>query len=286
MVRDIDVALLRAFLAIVETGSVTRAAGALNLTQAAVSQQIKRLEELFGALLFARQSRRLVLSPAGERMLVHAQRMVSLNDEIWSSVRAPEFSGEVRLGVPHDVVSKVLPSVLRRFDKAWPRVNVSLVSSTSTQLLALLAKGDLDLTLTTEPDTPVTAELLVPDQLVWVGARRGEAYRRDPLPVSLGSETCMFRPHALHALVKASVDWRAVYQSGDMGSLLATLHADLAVAPMMRRLVPEELEILPPSERLPALPPFFLNLHLPGAATSEVARELARIIRSQLLVPA
>ena len=67
MRRDIDIALLRAFVAVVETGSVTEAAGLLNLTQAAVSQQLKRLEELFGAEFFERQTqeyRDSVLPPA------------------------------------------------------------------------------------------------------------------------------------------------------------------------------------------------------------------------------
>lgn len=283
MVRDIDVALLRAFLAVVETGSVTRAAAALNLTQAAISQQLKRLEDLLGTLLFFRQNRRLQVSAAGERLLVHARRMVTLNDEIWSMIRAPQFAGEVRLGVPHDVVTKHLPAVLRRFDRAFPRVSVTLSSDTTANLLAMLARGELDLTLATEPDTPATAELLLADQLVWVGARRGEAHQRRPLPVSLGAETCMFRPFALHALVKAGTEWRAVCQTGDMGSLLATMHADTAVAPMMRSLVPEGLEPLAPSTFLPPLPAFFINLHLPGAATSPPAAELARIIRSQFL---
>jgi DNA-binding transcriptional LysR family regulator len=58
MIRDIDVALLRAFLMVVDTGGVTTASRLLNRTQAAVSQQIKRLEELFGAELFLREHKR------------------------------------------------------------------------------------------------------------------------------------------------------------------------------------------------------------------------------------
>jgi len=98
MHRDIDISLLRAFLAVVETGSVTKAAGTLNLTQAAVSQQIKRLEELFDTSLFSRANRRLNPTASGERLVAHARRLIALNDEIWTLMRAPEFEGEVRLG--------------------------------------------------------------------------------------------------------------------------------------------------------------------------------------------
>ena len=112
MRRDIDIGLLRAFVAVVETGSVTGAAALLNLTQAAVSQQLKRLEELFGTELFERHHKRLVLKPNGERLIAHAQRLIALNDEVWGAMSAPAYAGEVRLGVPHDIVGPYLPPIL------------------------------------------------------------------------------------------------------------------------------------------------------------------------------
>src|SRR5262245_65763537 len=86
MRRDIDIGLLRAFVAVVETGSVTGAAALLNLTQAAVSQQLKRLEELFGTQLFERHHKRLSLRPDGERLIVQAYRLIDPNDEIWGAM--------------------------------------------------------------------------------------------------------------------------------------------------------------------------------------------------------
>ena len=141
MRRDIDIGLLRAFVAVVETGSVTGAAGLLNLTQAAVSQQVKRLEELFGTELFERHHKRLVLKPNGERLIAHAQRLIALNDEVWGAMSAPAYAGEVRLGVPHDIVGPYLPPILSRFDKAWPRVRVALKCTTTPQLRELLRAG-------------------------------------------------------------------------------------------------------------------------------------------------
>ena len=82
-------ALVRAFLTVVEAGGVTRAAIALGMSQAAASQQIKRLEEALDCRLFVRQGRGLVLAPAGERLLEQARRLVAMNDEVWSSMRAP-----------------------------------------------------------------------------------------------------------------------------------------------------------------------------------------------------
>jgi DNA-binding transcriptional LysR family regulator len=279
MHRDIDTALLRAFVAVVETGSVTGAAALLNLTQAAVSQQLKRLEELFGTQLFERHHRRLVLRPNGERLLAHAHKLIALNDEVWGAMSAPAYEGEVRLGVPHDIVGPYLPPILRRFDKAWPRVRVSLKCTTTAQLLELLRKGDIDLTLTTEQRAGGTT--LLEDELVWVGAVNGAASGRDPLPVSLGDDKCAFRPAVLKALRAAGRDWRPVCEVSSMEPLLASIEADLAIAPLLRTTIPHYLQPIDRDRRLPRLPKFFINLYLPPARQSEIALELARHIAQE-----
>lgn len=281
MVRNIDVGLLRAFTAVVETGSVTEAAGTLSLTQAAVSQQIKRLEELFGKPMFVRTQRKLVLSPDGERLLTFAQKLIALNDETWRAMAAPAFDGEVRLGVPYDLVARFLPKVLRRFDKRFPNVRVSLLTSTSRLLLDALSRGELDLTLTTEAARPARSESLLVDRLVWVGATGGDAHRREPLPVSLGAETCAFRPYALAALAKWHRRWRPVSESNSLEPMIATLEADLAVAPMLSCAVPRSLEILSDAAGLPKLPTCHVNLYLPRNTQNDMASELAAVLRDE-----
>ena len=104
MRRDIDIGLLRAFVAVVETGSVTGAAGLLNLTQAAVSQQIEAAGGAVrhGAVRAPPQA--AGAQPNGERLIAHAQRLIAHNDEVWGAMSAPAYAGEVRLGVPNDIV--------------------------------------------------------------------------------------------------------------------------------------------------------------------------------------
>lgn len=281
MRRDIDIALLRAFVAVVETGSVTGAASLLNLTQAAVSQQVKRLEEMFGTELFERHHKRLALKPSGERLMAHAQRMISLNDEVWGAMTAPAYEGEVRLGVPHDLVGPYLPPILRRFDKAWPRVRVSLKCTTTPQLLEMLRQGGIDLTLTTEERCGRNGETLIEDELVWVGAPNGIAHRRNPLPVSIGDEKCEFRRSVLKALADAGRDWRPVCEVSSMEPLLASLEADLAVGPLLRRTTPDYLQVIDYEARLPRLPMYLVNMYLPPVQQNEIALELARHIRQE-----
>jgi DNA-binding transcriptional LysR family regulator len=280
MRRDIDISLLRAFIAVVETGSVTGAAALLNLTQAAVSQQVKRLEELFATELFERHHKRLALKPNGERLIAHAQRLIALNDEVWGAMSAPAYAGEVRLGVPHDIVGPYLPPILKRFDKAWPRVRVMLKCTTTPQLLELLRQGGLDLTITTERRLGRGGETLMEDDLVWAGAVNGAAHRHDPLPISLGDENCEFRPSVLKALAHAGRDWRPVCEVSSMEPLLASIEADLAVGPFLRRSIPDYLTVVD-DRRLPKLPRFLINLYLPPAKQSEIAVELARHITQE-----
>jgi len=279
MRRDIDIGLLRAFVAVVETGSVTGAAALLNLTQAAVSQQVKRLEELFGIELFERHHKRLTLKPSGERLFAHAQRLIAHNDEVWGTMSAPAYEGEVRLGVPTDIVGPFIPPILKRFDKAWPRVRVVLKCMTTPLLLQQLRQGSVDLTLTTERTCRTNGETLLEDDLVWAGAPNGVAHRRDPLPVSLGRDTCEFRPSVLKALGDAGRDWRPVCEAG-MDALKASLEADIAVGPFLRRTIPSYLGPVD-DVRLPRLPKFLVNMYVLPATQNEIAVELARHIRQE-----
>jgi DNA-binding transcriptional LysR family regulator len=278
MPANLDIALLRAFLTVVESGGVTKAAPVLALSQAAVSQQIKRLEEVLECRLFERQGRRMVLAPAGERLQGAAQRLVALNDEVYAGMRTPPFEGEVRFGVPYDLIASFVPAILRRFAKAQPRVRVSLVCEDSSVVREALSSGAVDLALTTETECGRGGETLRTDRLVWVGVPGGDAHTREPLPVSLGAATCLFRPVAIEALGRARRDWRAVCEVSRMEPVYAAIEAGLAVAPLLRSSVPERFEILGPEAHLPSLPEFRINLYAPPRASPAV-RDLADHVR-------
>lgn len=280
MRRTIDLALFRALIAVAETGGMTSAARSLNLTQAAVSQQIRRLEELFDTRIFTRENKRPALTPCGERLVAYARRMLALNDEVWGMMSSPDFEGEIKLGVPHDLMHPYIPPILKSFHKHWPRVRITLVCAASFHLRQYLDANKVDLTLTTDANPGQLDQLLMPDQLVWVGAHDGETYRQRPLAVTFGDTRCTFRPPATEALGKAGIDWRLTCETSDFGPYCASVEADLAIAPMLTSTVPVNLRILGQSEGLPPLPVFYINLLQPRNGTSEIAQEMARYIRS------
>jgi len=276
--RDIDIGLLRAFIAVAETGSMTTAANIVSLTQSAVSQRIKRLEGVLNLKLFERTVEAMGLTSDGERLLSRAYKLVANNDQLVTDMWGADFNGEVKLGVPHDVVASMMPPTLRLFKRAYPHVLVTLVSDTSQVLHEKMCDKKIDLVLMTETVRGNQEQFLLTDRLVWVGAKGGEAYIERPLSVALGAENCAFRSSAVDALNKAEIHWRSICQEGSLEPVFATLKADLAVAPFLSRTVPADLDIHKNTE-LPALPEFHINLRTQPDNPSPIALELAKLIQ-------
>lgn len=282
MIRNLDTALIRTFVTAADRASMTAAANALNLTQGAVSQQIKRLEDVLGCSLFERDRRGLRLTRAGERLFGKGRRLLSLNDEIWAEIAGSAVAGKVRLGVAYDLVGTLLAPVLKAYADTYPQVEISLHCAASPELAAALAAGMIDLAVIEERVGPSAGECLAVDRLVWVGARGGAAHRKRPLPVSMVADTCAFRPAVLSALSEQGLEWRTVFENGNIDATTATVRADLAVTTWLASTVPADLDILPSGPDLPALPNFAINLHLPKYGTEPAAREFARHIRDGL----
>jgi DNA-binding transcriptional LysR family regulator len=277
--RNLNIALLRSFVAVAETGKMSSAAKVVSRSQGSVSQQIMRLEQAFELTLFDRRKNQIArLTRDGEKLLSRAHRLLAMNDAVVAEMRETDFAGEVKLGVPHDVVGALMPPVLRTFRQQYPNVLITLVSDSTKTLRALLREGSIDLTLTTELDRADRGDHLLTDQLVWVGARGGDAAHRQPLSVALGKEDCGFRAVAVKALNAARIKWRPICQVGSLEPVFATLESDMAVAPFLSRTVPERLTILR-DVGLPPLPRFNINLRVPGNGGSAVTGELAHHIR-------
>jgi DNA-binding transcriptional LysR family regulator len=284
MARNLDTALLRTFAAVAGSASMTAAAASLHLTQGAVSQQVRRLEEALGCALFDR-GRGLKLTPAGERLLGKARQLLRLNDEIWAEMAPGAVTGRVRLGVPYDLVGTVLAPALKAYAEAWPQVEISLHCAASPELAGALAAGTIDLAVIEEPAGSAGGECLAVEPLVWVGARAGTAHRKSPLPVSMVADTCAFRQAVLAALDAHGRAWRTVFENGSIDATTATVRTDLAVTAWLACTVPPDLEILGPNAGLPPLPGFAITLHRPRPEAGPAAQELARHLREGMLRP-
>ncbi len=250
MPRNLDLTALRSFVTVADAGGVTKAAGLLNLTQSAVSMQLKRLEESLDTALLDRSARQIGVTPEGEQLLSYARRMLSLNDEALQRLTADDYEGTVSLGVPHDIIYPYIPPILRRFAADFPRVEIKLVSAPTKALRAMFARGEVDAILTTESQPGPGGEVLVTLPLVWVGAIDGTAWKQRPLPVAF-CRNCIFRSGVLKRMDEAQFDWTMVVESELDNAVEAVVSADLAVHAVIKGVYPRHSAPVPHDGALP-----------------------------------
>jgi len=278
MRRNLDLSALRALTAIADFGGVTRAAHVLNLTQSAVSMQIKRLEESLDLRLLDRSGRGVMLTAAGDQLLSYARRMLALNDEAVERLTDSEFEGEIVVLVPHDIVYPHIPQVLRHFQQRFPRMQVQLHTRNTIPAKEAFAAGECDLILTTEQSCGPGGETLTRLPLIWIGAPGGQAWRHRPLRLALG-RYCAFRPGILAALDRAGIPWEAAVESQSDRTLDAAVSCDMAIHALLAGTEPPHAERIAHCGALPELQSFLVNLYMrPGVPKPGVAG-LADLLR-------
>ncbi|PZR01011.1 MAG: LysR family transcriptional regulator [Cereibacter sphaeroides] len=276
--RNLDLTALRSFVAVADAGGVTRAAGFLNLTQSAVSMQIKRLEDVLGLEILDRSARKVGLTAAGEQLLGYARRMLALNDEVFARLTHEAYEGEIVLGVPHDIVYPVIPGVLQRLHAEYPRMKVNLISSFTRMLKDQFARGDCDIILTTEDHADPGGETLVELPLVWIGAPGGSAWKQRPLRLAY-EHNCIFRQGVMNALDGAGIPWEMAVESDSSRTIEASVSADLAVHTVLSGSEGPHLERIQHGGALPELQRKRINLYVADPAHSPVVDALAGLIR-------
>jgi DNA-binding transcriptional LysR family regulator len=277
----LDNDVLRTFVAIAETGNFSTAAEAVLRTPSAVSMQIKKLEEQLKTTLFLRDARSVNLTQHGEMLLSYARRMLALSNEAVSRFVMPELAGVVRLGAPDDIAERLLPKVLRDFGEKFPGIMVDVTVDQSLLLKKRIDEQRLDLALincATRPFVTV-GEIIHTERLVWAGAKCGTAYLRDPLPISVWEDGCVWRQDAIAQLDKHKRSYRIAYASAHTMAQRAAVVSDLAIAPFPRSYIGPDMQILGPKEGLPELISFDVRLltsaqlSIPGKAVAESIRE-------------
>lgn len=278
--RTVDLALVRSFVVIAQTGSISGAARQLHLTQGGISQQIKRLETFFGCQLFERNSSGARLTNRGLDFLPKARRLLDLNDSVCREMIGPTHPETVKVGVPHDMAGSHFADVLKAFALNHPNVEVIVVPGSSFDLMNAFAKGLIDLTISQCPATQAAGERLSLESLVWIGGSQ-ELVSQRPLPLCFITPTCAFRRPVFSLLGEAQISWRVIFENSSVETTLATVKSGLALTPWLRSLVPDDFHVLGNDSGLPLLPDFVIELHVSQSA-AQGALDMAEIIRAHL----
>ncbi|ASR43222.1 LysR family transcriptional regulator [Xanthomonas citri pv. mangiferaeindicae] len=182
-----DTQFLNTFVHVVDRGSMAAAARYLNITPAAVAQQIRTLERELGAPLIARAGRTVCVTEPGARILQRARDLLRDVADLRSVANDRALSGELRLGACPTALAGMLPDVLARMVNVLPQINVFIKPGYSAELYADVERGDLDAAIVLQ------APFALPKTCDW------EVLREEPLIVLAPQHLAHRDPHALLA---------------------------------------------------------------------------------------
>lgn len=251
---DLQLDWLRAFVAAVDSGSLTAAGRQVSRSQSALSMQIAKLEQAVGRPVLLRTPRRLDMTPAGRELLAHARRLVALHDEAVRALRSEVIQGRLTIGVPEDYAVPYLAPVLREFAQRHAAVELTLQCEQSTSLIPRVLAGEVDMAVVTRDARARRGQALFAEPLVWAAPRQSAAWRAVPLPIAIYEPGSTARVAALAALRAQRRPFRVVCESASPAGMLAAVEAGLAVATFTRCSVPAGFEVLGRKQGMPALP--------------------------------
>src|SRR5262245_8745950 len=252
--RDVDTGALRCFVSAVRTGSMGRAAEALGRTQPAISQQIRRLEDILDCTLLRRTSSGVVVTGEGESFLPLAERILALNDEAQAHVksRAAAAGGRRRIGLIEDLAASGLQMTLADFASVHPALELDVTVADSDAMRDAYRAGKLDVVLSDSLLVGEAPRRRRTASLVWAAAPSFEPSAREVLPLVLFRHPCEWRVRTVQALDRSRRRWRAAFESGSLIAIQAAVRAGVGVATLLPGNV--EAGIVGPGPR-PCRPP-------------------------------
>jgi len=275
--KILDPVLLRSFLAVADTGSFTRAADSVHLTQSTVSQQIRRLELQFGCDLLDRNGRYVATTPEGERLLAYGRRIMQLMDEAVDQVTQSVEQGEIQLGVPEDFAAHALTPILAAFAENYPGIRLEITSGLSHELWRLFQQGKLDMALVKQRQGSAPGIASWPEPLCWVDSRVRPAATRNPIPLVAFPIGGLYRNEMTHALDATGQRWRIGFVSTSLASVSAAVQDGLGVSLLPRRLAGQH-KVLDEADGFAPVPDLELSLHVQDGASTHTKTLTAELV--------
>ncbi|HVY59404.1 MAG TPA: LysR substrate-binding domain-containing protein [Xanthobacteraceae bacterium] len=269
----LDLDLLRSFVSVVDAGSFTRAGERVHRTQSTVSQQIRRLEESLGRPLLIRNGKQATPTDEGERLLSYARRILALAEEAREVVARPESDGVVRLGIPEDFAANRLTRLLSKFARSRPGLRLDVRCDLSVHLQNEIDAGELDIALMKRDAGEKGALATWPETLNWVTSRDNPVdLQRDPVPLAVFAQGCLYRKRAIHALESAGRTWYIAYTSPHFAGIQAAVSAGLGVSILPATALRSDHRVLRTKDGFPAVSNTELALVLAADASPATQR--------------
>ena len=259
--KNLSMDLLRAFVSVAQFGSFTKAGELIGRSQPAVTLKIKRLEQLVDETLFTRTGKSLELSEAGESLYDYANQILALNDLAVSQFSKSAVAGKVRLGIPSEFATTLLPKIVSRFAKAYPNVTLEVNCELSKHLLTKAGKAKHDLILALgDESSDKNSDFIKNDDLVWVASNAKNPLKVEVMPLIVATEGCIYRQRAIQRLDRSELPWQIVYTNPDLTGIQYAIQEGLGVTVLAKSTVPDNLQVIAQSPRFPDLGKVGINL--------------------------
>lgn len=271
---NLDLDLLRTFVAVADLNTFAAAAAAVCRTQSAVSQQMQRLEQLVGKELFARHGRNKLLTEHGIQLLGYARKILRFNDEACMSLMFSNLQGVLTLGASDESADTILPFLLNRISSVYPKLALDVSVKRNAFMVEMLNENKVDLVVTTYRPGQFDCLTLRTSPTHWYCAAEYVLQKGEPVPLVLLDDPSPFRDMVLTALNEANIPWRLAYVASTLPAVRAAVKAGLGVTARPVEMMSPDLRVLGKSDGLPALPDTeYLLCH-----NSSSHNELAKVV--------
>lgn len=271
---NLDLELLRTFVAVADLNTFAAAAAAVCRTQSAVSQQMQRLEQLVGKELFARHGRNKLLTEHGIQLLGYARKILRFNDEACMSLMFSNLQGVLTLGASDESADTILPFLLNRISSVYPKLALDVSVKRNAFMVEMLNENKVDLVVTTHRPGQFDCLTLRTSPTHWYCAAEYVLQKGEPVPLVLLDDPSPFRDMVLTALNEANIPWRLAYVASTLPAVRAAVKAGLGVTARPVEMMSPDLRVLGKSDGLPALPDTeYLLCH-----NSSSHNELAKVV--------
>lgn len=288
MPRHFDLDLLETFIAITETGSLSGAAVRVGRSQSAVSEQVRKLEDMCGVKLFERGKLGAAVTPAGERLERHARELIAASRAAYLEMRGVQLSGVVRFAITDYFRPRALPEILRRVRDRYPRLrlDVSICKSADIEDETRASEFDIGLSMSVLGGRRANAKpagrlVLRREPLSWIADKAFVMPKRAALPLVVLSETCSLRRLVIKRLDDKGVVYTVAHSTSGVGGLHLAIAAGLGVTCINASAVPDNAAALSEA-RLPTMPEVEFAFVAPRTGEPPVVAEIRAMLAEQL----
>lgn len=269
--------LLKALLAVTESGSFTVAATRLHSTQSTVSQKVRRLEDLAGHVLLDRGNREVRPTEAGHIVLRYARQMLAANEQLAQALSGAMVAVTVRLGLPEDFATGLVTKAFSTFGRRHPHVKLEVTSGLSRDLYDAYEQGELDLVLVKQRRHSRAAIVCRPEKLAWIDSARHPCLDQDPIALVTFPQRGLYRDDMIQALEAAGRRWRISFTSSSLAGIQEAVANGMGISLLPRRAVTKSHRTLTRRNGLPTVDTYEMAIfHRPSA--DRVVHELTDVL--------